>query len=272
MSLCNYFGISRQAFYKSKKQIVKQELETSMVIELVQEKRRKMPRLGGRKLYHLLKEDLSQIGKIGRDKFFKILGQHGLLVKPKKSYTKTTDSYHHFYKWTNLIKDLEITRPNQVWVSDITYIRTLNGFVYLFLITDLYSRKVIGWSLSRSLSIEGGIAALKMANRSRKDKSKSLIHHSDRGVQYCCKVYVKMLKKAKIDISMTEENHCYENAVAERVNGILKNEFYLDSTFNNFKQAISAVSSGINIYNEKRPHWSLELQTPSQVYSQIKVA
>jgi transposase InsO family protein len=257
--MCKYFGISRQAFYKSKQQIVKREFETSMVIELVQEKRREMPRLGGRKLYHLLKEDLSQIGKIGRDKLFEILCQYDLLVRPKKSYTKTTASYHHFYKWTNLIKDLEITRPNQVWVSDITYIRTLKGFVYLFLITDLYSRKVIGWSLSRSLSIEGAIEALKMANRNRDDKSSSLIHHSDRGVQYCCNAYVGMLQKANIDISMTEDNHCYENSIAERVNGILKDEFYLDATFNNFEQVLSAVSSGINIYNEKRPHWSLEL-------------
>lgn len=167
---------------------------------------------------------------------------------------------------------MSITRPNQVWVSDITYIRTLNGFVYLFLITDLYSRKIVGWSLSRSLSIEGGLKALQMALRSRKDKSLSLIHHSDRGVQYCSKEYVKMLQDANIGISMTEENHCYENAVAERVNGILKNEFYLDATFNNFKQALSAVISGIMIYNEKRPHWSLNLQTPSQVHSQTKVA
>jgi putative transposase len=270
--MCAYFGITRQAFYKSKKQVTKKKLETSMVVELVKEKRRKMPRLGGKKLYFLLEDNLSKIGKIGRDKFFDILRENDLLVKPKKSYTRTTNSFHHFYKWKNLIKDLTITRPNQVWVSDITYIRTLEKFAYLFLITDLYSRKIVGWSLSSSLSIEGGIEALKMALRNRKDKHKPLIHHSDRGIQYCCKDYVKALKEAKIDISMTEENHCYENSVAERVNGILKNEFYLDSTFNNFKQAFSATSSGISIYNEKRPHWSLNLQTPSQVHADIKVA
>lgn len=270
--MCKYFGISRQAFYKSKQQSTKREFEDSMVIELVQEKRREMSRIGGKKLYYLLKEDLSKVGKIGRDRLFKILRQYDLLVKPKKSYTKTTNSYHRFYKWNNLIKDLKVTRPNQVWVSDITYIRTLGGFIYLFLITDLYSRKVVGWSLSRSLSIEGGLEALKMALRTRKDKSESLIHHSDRGVQYCCNAYVETLLKANIDISMTEENHCYENAVAERVNGILKNEFYLDVTFNNFKQALSTVQSGIHIYNEKRPHWSLELRTPSQVHNQVKVA
>ena len=243
-----------------------------MVLKLVQNKRHHLPRLGGRKLYHLLEDDLSKIGKIGRDKFFKILGQNDLLVKPKKSYIKTTNSFHHFYKWKNQIKDLSITRPNQVWVSDITYIRTLSGFVYLFLTTDLYSRKILGWSLSRSLNIEGGLEALQMALRNRKDKSLSLIHHSDRGVQYCSKEYVKMLQKFNIVISMTEENHCYENAVAERVNGILKNEFYLDATFNNFAQALSTVNSGVRNYNEKRPHWSLKLKTPSQVYSQTRVA
>ncbi len=271
-SLCSYFKITRQAFYKSINSEEHNRLKESLVVKLVQEKRRYLPRIGGRKLYYLLKDDLLKIGKIGRDKFFRILAKNDLLVKRKKSYTRTTNSFHRFYKWSNLIKDLSITRPNQVWVSDITYIRTLSGFVYLFLITDLYSRKIVGWSLSRSLSIEGGLKALQMALRSRKDKSLSLIHHSDRGVQYCSKEYVKMLQDANIGISMTEENHCYENAVAERVNGILKNEFYLDATFNNFKQALSAVISGIMIYNEKRPHWSLNLQTPSQVHSQTKVA
>lgn len=272
MPMCKYFGITRQAFYKSIKRIEAKELKESMVVEFVQEKRRELPRLGGRKLYHLLKDELSQIGKIGRDKFFEILGRNGLLVEPKKSYTRTTNSFHRFHKWKNQIKDLLVTRPNQIWVSDITYIRTLRGFVYLFLITDLYSRKIVGWCLSRSLSIEGGLKALKMAFCSRKDKCNSLIHHSDRGIQYCSKDYVKTLQKANIGISMTEENHCYENAVAERVNGILKSEFYLDATFSNFAQALATVGSGIKNYNEKRPHWSLGLQTPSQVYSQTNVA
>lgn len=267
-----YFGISRQAFYKGKKRVIQEELEENLVVEMVQEIRRDLPRLGGKKLYFQLQKDLSELGKIGRDKFFDILRSNSLLISPKKSFTKTTHSFHRFRKWKNLIKELTVARPNQVWVSDITYIRTLGGFVYLFLITDLYSRKIVGWSLSHSLSIEGGIEALKMAIRSRKDKSQPLIHHSDRGVQYCSGDYVSMLQKAKIDISMTEENHCYENAVAERVNGILKNEFYLDATFNNFEQAVSSARSGIKNYNEKRPHWSLKLRTPSQVHSQNRAA
>lgn len=270
--MSKYFGISRQAFYQSEKRLIKAEIEENLVVKMVQEKRRDLPRLGGKKLYFLLKEDLSQIGKIGRDKFLGILRYNDLLVERKKSHTKTTNSFHRFRKWKNLIKGLSVTRPNQVWVSDITYIRTFDGFVYLFLITDLYSRKIVSWSLSRSLSIEGGIEALKMALGSRKDKSQSLIHHSDRGVQYCSTGYVEILQDFKIEISMTEENHCYENAVAERVNGVLKDEFYLDSTFNNFEQAVSAVRSGIKNYNEKRPHWSLNLRTPLQVHSQAKAA
>lgn len=270
--MSEYFGISRQAYYQSKKRVIREELEEHLVVEMVQKIRRDLPRVGGKKLYFQLKEDLSELGKIGRDNFFDILRRHNQLVVPKKSYTKTTHSFHRFRKWKNLIKDLAVTRVNQVWVSDITYIRTLGGFVYLFLITDLYSRKIVGWSLSHSLSIEGGIEALKMALHSRKDKFQPLIHHSDRGVQYCSGDYVNMLQRAKIAISMTEENHCYENAVAERVNGILKDEFYLDSTFNNFESAVSAVRSGIKNYNEKRPHWSLDLRTPSQVHGQIEAA
>lgn len=270
--MCDYFGISSQAFYQGKGRAVKDELEEVLIVELVQEVRRLLPRLGGKKLYHLLKEDLQKVGKIGRDKFFRILKNNGLLVTPKKSYTRTTNSFHCFRKWKNLIKELSLERVNQVWVSDITYIRTVNGFVYLFLITDLYSRKIVGWSLSNSLSIEGGLEALNIALSSRKDTSESLIHHSDRGIQYCCNDYVEKLQGANIAISMTEDNHCYENAVAERVNGILKDEFYLDTTFNSFEQALCATASGIKNYNDKRPHFSLDLRTPSQVHSMKKVA
>ena len=192
-----------------------------------------------------------------------------LLIERKRSYTKTTNSYHRFYKWCNLLQDIELTSSNQAWGSDITYLRTINGFVYLFLITDLYSRKIVGWSLSESLSIEGGLEALQMGLSSRKDKSSRLIHHSDRGIQYCSKDYVKRLQRAGVSISMTEENHCYENAKAERVNGILKDEFYLNSTFHTFAQALKSVRSAIKIYNEKRPHWSLGLKTPSEVHEQM---
>ncbi|MDR0421751.1 MAG: IS3 family transposase [Proteiniphilum sp.] len=174
--------------------------------------------------------------------------------------------YHHFHKWKNCVPDEPLTARNQVWASDITYIRTLEGFAYLALITDMYSRKIVGWSLSRSLSIEGAMEALTKALKSNRGDMDGLIHHSDRGVQYCSHEYVKLLQKNGIKISMTEVNHCYENGLAERVNGILKDEFLLDTTFNNCGQALSACSCAIRTYNELRPHWSLGLKTPSQVH------
>ncbi len=226
--MCNYFNISRNAYYKPIKSIEKAKIKQEVVLKLVHSVRAKQPRVGGKKLYRHLSLDLHLLGKIGRDKFFDILRQNDLLVARKKSYTKTTNSYHRFYKWNNLIKEQVFTQSNQCWVSDITYIRTEKKFVYLFLVSDLYSRKIVGWNLSDSLSIEGGIKALQMALRQRKNKTLPLIHHSDRGVQYCSKEYVNWLQKNKISISITEDNHCYENSVAERINGILKDEFLLD--------------------------------------------
>lgn len=240
-----------------------------MVLDLVRQIRCEMPRLGGKKLYSLLRDGLQQIGKIGRDKFFDILRNHGLLVERKRNYAVTTDSFHRFHKYKNLLYDKQIVRPNQCWVSDITYIRTENGFVYLFLITDAFSRKIVGYALSRSLSIEGGIQALKMALKQRGDTNAELIHHSDRGIQYCSNDYVKLLLKNEVQISMTQENHCYENAKAERVNGILKDEFLLDSTFSDFQTALKAVKQAVKTYNERRPHWALKLKTPQQVHRPV---
>lgn len=264
--MCSYFQISRSGYYKRLKSIERKAKEESNVIELVQKERCLLPRVGGKKLYGLVKQEMQADEKIGRDKFFDILRKYELLVKPKRSYTKTTNSYHHFRCWVNQIKDKKMTRPNECWVSDITYLRTMGGFVYLALVTDLYSRKIVGWNLSNSLSIEGALSALSMALRQRKDKTLPLIHHSDRGVQYCCNEYVKRLQENEIIISMTEENHCYENSVAERVNGILKDEFLLDSVFKNYMDTHRAVEDAIRIYNDYRPHWSLNLCTPSAVH------
>ncbi len=267
--MCRYFNITRQAYYKSVKCLETKEITESLVVDMVHSIRRKQPRVGGKKLYKHLYNDLQELGKIGRDKFFSILRKHELLVEPKKSYTRTTNSYHRFYKWKNLIKDKEFGKSNMCWVSDITYIRTEKGFVYLFLITDLYSRKIVGWNLSDSLAIEGAIKALKMAFKQRIDKSLDLIHHSDRGIQYCSNDYVNLLQKNKVSISMTEENHCYENSVAERVNGILKDEFLLDSTFKNKKYAQKACTEVIKTYNDIRLHGSLNFKTPNQVHLEV---
>jgi transposase InsO family protein len=262
---CAYFKISRSGYYAGCNRQTSAVLEESMVLDLVHEIRHVMPRIGGKKMYNMLSQELHSIGKIGRDKFFDILRRNNLLVKRKKSFTRTTDSYHRFRVYKNLLYNKTLTRSNECYVSDITYLRTDNGFVYLFLLTDAYSRKIVGWDLSRSLAIEGGLKALGMALRQRKT-SGPLIHHSDRGIQYCCNAYVKRLKKHKVHISMTEENHCYENSLAERVNGILKDEFLLDSTFKNYKQALRATRQAIETYNELRPHWSLDLKTPNEVH------
>jgi transposase InsO family protein len=202
---------------------------------------------------------------VGRDTLFNILKKHQMLTLRRKTSARTTNSYHRFYKYSNSIKNIEITRPNQVWASDITYIRTVKGFCYLALITDMYSRKIVGYDISDSLELKGCVRALNKAIYQAKD-IKELIHHSDREIQYCSNVYTQILKRKKIDISMTEENHCYENAMAERVNGILKDEFYLDQTFDNVSQAKRAAKNAINLYNEIRLHLSLDYKTPNMVY------
>jgi transposase InsO family protein len=213
-----------------------------------------------------LKDDLKKMkGSIGRDKFFDILRKCGLLVKRRKKYVTTTESWHRFHKYKNKLKGKLLTGPNQAYVSDITYLRTTEGFVYLFLQTDAWSRMITGWSLSESLAIEGAIKALQMTIQQCKN-TEGVIHHSDRGIQYCCNEYVKILTEHKMEISMTEENHCYENAMAERVNGILKEEFLLDEEFADKASALKAVKEAIASYNNRRPHWSLNLCTPQQLH------
>ncbi|MFZ2323014.1 MAG: IS3 family transposase [Ignavibacteriaceae bacterium] len=265
-NICNQFAISRQGCYKARKQKEKIEDEQHKLIEKVLELRAQMPMLGYRKLYHLLRKEIDSLLKpFGRDKFFELLKNNGLLIKPKRYRPRTTESRHRFKKYDNLIKDLEINRINQVHVSDITYLRTVDRFCYLFLITDLYSRRIMGEQLSESLAIEGSLSALRMAAGKVKNLNGS-IHHSDRGIQYCSNIYTEKLKSLGIKISMSEQANPYENAVAERVNGILKQEFMLDKTFPDIMTARKAVKEAIRIYNEKRPHMSLGYKTPEQVY------
>ena len=188
-----------------------------------------------------------------------------MLTLRKKYSSRTTNSLHRFYKYHNIIKDFKASRPNQIWVSDITYIRTIKGFCYLALITDAYSRKIVGYDLSNSLELSGCVRALNKALYKAKNIDR-LIHHSDRGIQYCSNVYTKILKQHNIAISMTEDNHCYENAMAERINGILKDEFYLDQTFTDVDHAKRATKNAINLYNQVRLHLSLDYKTPNMVY------
>jgi putative transposase len=189
-----------------------------------------------------------------------------LLIKRKRKYAKTTSSEHGFKTYQNKIKELAIWKPNQVWVSDITYIHTRAGFMYLALITDLFSRKIIGYDISDSLEAEGCKRALKRALSMVTD-SKGIIHHSDRGIQYCCREYIKILKKNKMEVSMAAKGDCYENAVAERVNGILKGEYDLGMRFISKKIAIKATKEAVNLYNNLRLHSSINFRTPEQIYA-----
>jgi len=267
--VCACFNLKRDAYYKYQKRWKRYKSEESKIIELVKEERKELPRVGVRKLYEALLPSFRAAHiKVGRDSLFDILRANDMLVKRKRAYAKTTNSYHHFHKYNNLIKEFNVSRPNQVWVSDITYIRTVKGFCYLALITDLYSRKIIGYDLSDSLELAGCLRALRKALW-RTKPAVGLIHHSDRGVQYCSHMYVNELKRNGIKISMTEENHCYENAVAERVNGILKDEFYLDQCFFSNKHAKVATKSAIKLYNNKRLHLSLGYKTPNTVYENV---
>lgn len=236
------------------------------VLSIVKNRRKSLPREGVRKLIKSLDYQFEKANlKVGRDTLFSILRKHNMLTHRKKYSCRTTNSLHRFYKYKNIIKDVEVNRPNQVWVSDITYIRTVRGFCYLALITDAYSRKIIGYDLSNSLELGGCIRALNKALYKTRS-IEGLIHHSDRGIQYCSNVYTQILKRNRIAISMTEENHCYENALAERVNGILKDEFYLDQTFDSIEHAKRTTKNAIKLYNEIRLHLSLDFKTPNHVH------
>jgi len=265
--LCKIFAISRQGYYKGRRAKEKASLNEEIIIDLVREQRKRMPRIGGVKLYRMLKADFSKSGiRIGRDKFFSVLRKHVMLVKKKKRYTKTTDSNHRFKIYKNLIKEKEEINPDEVYVSDITYIRTEENFCYLSLITDYSSRKIVGYDLSDSLSIEGSLRALRMALKCKGEMA-GLIHHSDRGIQYCSKQYTEILTSHKITISMSEKGNPYENAIAERVNGILKEEFLLSETFKNKAEAMKSVKESIKTYNEIRPHMSINYKTPEERYA-----
>lgn len=267
--ICSLFGVKRDAYYKYIKRFKKRETIKAQVISMVKVERKEQPRVGGRKLHEALQPSFITADlKIGRDYLFDILREHDMLIKRKKASCRTTFSYHRFYTYKNLVKNMVVTRPNQVWVSDITYIRTVSGFCYLALITDMYSRKIVGYDMSDSLELAGCLRALQKALKAARPAA-GLVHHSDRGFQYCSNQYVDELKKQGIQISMTEENHCYENAIAERVNGILKDEFYLDQVFYSLSHAKDAVKNAIEIYNSKRLHLSLGYKTPNYVFENV---
>jgi putative transposase len=238
-------------------------------VNLIHGVRAQMPRIGTRKLCHILEEPLSNL-HVGRDKLFTILRANQMLIVPKRSYRKTTNSHHRFYKHKNLLENIDVIRPEQVWVSDITYINGRQN-TYLAMVTDAYSKKIMGYDLSSTLAAEGSIRALKMADKKRMYRQELLIHHSDRGFQYCSDDYQKILKKKKIVPSMTETYDPYANAVAERVNGIIKQEFLLEDKKVDLKTMQILVDEAVMIYNNMRPHLSCLMNTPQQMHLQREI-
>ena len=270
MFACTLFGIDRQVYYrKIKRRRIKQD-KAQLVVKMVLEIRTLMPRIGAKKLYYLLGNDLKTL-KIGRDKFIDILRANHLLILPKRSYHVTTNSHHRFRKYKNQLLDLQINQPEQVWVSDITYIGKREKPCYLSLITDAYSKKIVGYNVSDNLNTESSLVALRLAIKHRKNKEIPLIHHSDRGLQYCSNEYQKILNKNEIQPSMTQNSDPYENAIAERINGILKQEFYIDKYNKDLHIMKQIIKETVNIYNGKRPHLSNHMLTPNQMHQQNKL-
>jgi len=266
-SLCQLFGKTRHAWYDAQWRGDDQVLKEEIILQLVMEIRTSLPRIGTRKLLHLLTPRLAEHKlEVGRDYLFELLATHKLLVRSRKRKAVTTDSRHWMHKYSNLAETLTVVRAEQLWVSDITYIRLTNGFAYLSLITDAYSGKIMGYHLSKSLAAEGCLAALQRALAARMYPAQSLIHHSDRGAQYCCKEYVELLVGNNVAISMTRNGDPYENALAERVNGIVKGEFNLYSSAVGFEQTCLLVQTAIQAYNELRPHASCDYLTPQQAH------
>lgn len=262
-NLCELFGYTKQAYYQNISRKCVAESEDDLVLQLVQDIRKIMPKLGTRKILHILREKYSI--DIGRDHLFDIMRDNGLLFRKRKLTYKTTYSGHNLRTYPNAIVDVVPSRPNEVWVSDITYIIFGYTFRFLFLVTDAYSKKIVGWKYSSNLLTDSALEALDMALKQRKGKQ-PLIHHSDRGTQYCASKYIAALKKHGILPSMTESGDPRENSIAERVNGILKQEFIEqldDMTMDNAEEKIRRI---ISIYNNQRPHLSLGMLTPSQAH------
>jgi putative transposase len=267
-TLCELFGNSRQAYYQRVKYNYKEVLKDEILLQMIQKERMKMPRIGGRKLMLKIQPQLPDELFIGRDTFFDFLREKGLLIRKRRKYVYTTFSKHWLRKYPNLIVDFVPSKAHQLWVSDITYIQNAQGFSYLSLITDAYSRKIVGWSLGETLEAKHSVKALKMALRQLPKGVSGVFHHSDRGVQYCCDEYVSILKKHHFQISMTENGDPLENAIAERVNGILKDEWLNQMVFKNYDEINQALKSIIHTYNADRLHSSINFLTPELAHSQ----
>lgn len=266
--LCSWFGVTRQAYYQSKNSVQQVLIEQEILLAKIGAIRKDHKRLGGRKLFFKLEDFMDEHRiKMGRDAFFDLLRDHNLLIKQRKRYHVTTNSNHWMKKYPNLIKDIEPLGPNEVWVSDITYWKTKAGHYYISFITDAYSRKIVGYQVADTMEAVESVSALKMAIKTLKPDADGLIHHSDRGSQYCSSAYVKTLRKSNIQISMTQNGDPLENAIAERVNGIIKGEYLFDYEITSLSKAKEILKSVVRLYNEDRPHSSIGNAAPSQMHN-----
>jgi putative transposase len=265
--LCSWFGVTRQAYYQNKNHALQDLIEQDILLDKIVDIRNEHKRLGGRKLFFMLERFMTEHGiKMGRDAFFDFLRDHNLLIKQRKCYHITTNSKHWMKKYPNLIKNLVPLGPNHVWVSDITYWKTKAGHYYISFITDAYSRKIVGYHVADNMQAIESVKALKMAVNTLGHGVDRLIHHSDRGSQYCSTPYVKTLKKNGIKISMTENDDPLENAIAERINGIIKGEYLFDFKIKSLSKAKEVLESVVKLYNEERPHSSIGNTTPSKAH------
>ena len=266
-AVCRFLGMSRQNYYTRRKERQRRQVDEALVEQLVRRERQEQPRLGGRKLRIVLEGVLAEAGvELGRDRFFGVLRRRRLLLEPRRSeYPRTTNSYHTLPVFRNLIQGRTVSQPNEVWLSDITYLRTAEGFMFLSLTSDKVSRDIVGHHCGDSLESRGCLESLKMALRQLPQGVRP-IHHSDRGSQYCCHEFVKRAQQRGVRMSMTEKDHCAENAQAERVNGILKSEYGLDRAFKSKEDCRRAVSQAIRLYRTRRPHTALGYRIPAQVH------
>lgn len=273
--LCGLFGKSRQAWHKGKQAEDREAFEAGLLLPDIRRLRAQLPGAGAEKLHHLLVGQgvFARWGiKMGRDKLGGLLGREGLGVQRKKRGKRTTDSKHGHERYRNLLKDKETSGVGQSWVSDITYVPVLQYFAYLTLVTDAHPRKIVGWHLSRDLGAAGCMAALRTAIAGNRGRLSGLVHHSDRGIQYCCREYVQTLKQHGIQISMTENGDPYENALAERMNRTIKEEMLQNRRFLSFEEARQAVERAITLYNRMRPHASPGFLTPQQAHRENAVS
>ena len=262
---CRWFGITRQAYYQALAREQRRQVAYELTLALLRDIRHRHPKMGIRKVYHLVRPKLRSWGlSVGRDTLFRLAREHGLLAPRRRNPRRTTRP--GAFRYPNLLAQTPLTAPGQVWVADITYVFTEAGHRYVFLLMDAYSRFIVGWHLSNSLAVEGALQALAMAQESRPPHAPGCLHHSDHGIQYTARAYQAALQRMGLRPSMGRIGNAYDNALAERVIGTLKDEYGIEGPFPSEHLARQALQEAIFLYNHERPHLSLRYATPAQVH------